>query len=295
MNQPILVAGASGFVGRALVAAAAARGHAVRALARRPHPAPPGVTAITADVNDFEATARALDGAAAAIYLVHGLADPRFRRRDLDAARRFGAAARAAGVERIVYLGALGDADGDRTPHVTSRREVAAALRLRGIPVTELRAAVVVGRGSAVIELFRRLAARSPLLVAPHGSARRVQPIALADAVAALLAPLADDTPGDATHEIGGDTVLTWHAFMQRCLPCLGSHRRLHAMPIATPRLSGLWMRAFGGMPLTMGTEFIRNLGHDAIARDDHTRALIGRAPTPLDRALREALVDHVG
>lgn len=289
---PILIAGASGFVGRALTAAAVARGHAVRALARRPRSTLPGVTAIAADVRDFDATARALDGAAAAVYLVHGLDDPRFRRRDVEAARCFGAAARAAGVGRIVYLGALGEADGDRTPHVSSRREVGASLAARGVPVVELRAAVVVGRGSAVIECLRRLAARSPLMIAPRGAERRVQPIALVDAIDALLAAL-DGAQSDGIHEIGGDTVLSWRAFMQRCLDGMGSRRAIHAMSIATPRLSGLWMRVFGGMPATMGAQFVRNLGHDAVARDDHTAALIGRAPTPLDVALRAALESH--
>jgi uncharacterized protein YbjT (DUF2867 family) len=167
------------------------------------------VEAHAVDVGDFRATVQALDGVGTAWYLVHGLDDPRFRRRDRENAARFGAAARVAGVEQIVYLGALGEADGDRTPHVTSRRETADALRGAGVAVCELRAAVVIGRGSAVVELFRRLAERSPVLVAPKGSERRVQPVALADAIRALMAPLRDERWRGGTFEIGGDEVLT--------------------------------------------------------------------------------------
>lgn len=291
-RRPVLVAGASGFVGRALVGALVEAGETVRALARGPMPFAHGsaVQAHAVDVGDFRATVQALDGVGTAWYLVHALDDVRFRRRDRENAARFGAAARVAGVEQIVYLGALGEADGDRTPHVTSRREVADALRGAGVAVCELRAAVVIGRGSAVVELFRRLAERSPVLVAPKGSERWVQPVALVDVIRALMAPLLDGRWQGGTFEIGGDEVLSWQALMQRCLDVSQSHRRLVSMPVATPRLSGLWMRVFGGMSWSMGTQFIRNLAHDAVVRDERGREWLGGEWVSLDVALQVAL-----
>lgn len=286
----VLVAGASGFVGRALTAVLVDEGHAVRGVARRAFPAAPGVEVWPGDVAHRPRMQAAMGGVTVAYYLVHGIGARGYRRRDWQGAARFGVAAGAAGVEQIVYLSALGAADGAETPHVTSRHAVGEALRLGGVDVCELRAAVVVGRGSAVVELFRGLIERSPVLVAPRGADRWVQPIALADAVRCLLAPLTDRRFRGATLEIGGDERVTWRGLFDRCGALLGRPRRQWSMPVATPRLSGWWMQRYGGMPRAMGTEFIRNLGHDAVVRDGRAMRWVGGARVPLDVALRRAL-----
>lgn len=291
MSGRVLVAGASGFVGSALVGALRERGLTVRALVRRPWQAPAGVEVVRADLHRPDGLTGLLEGVGTAWYLVHSLVDPAVRTLDREAARAFGEAARAAGVEQIVYLGGLGQPDGDRTPHITSRWETGNALREAGVPVCELRAAVVIGKGSAVVEVFRRLTEHSPLMVAPKGAHHLVEPIALTDVLRYLLAPLADRRWSGQTFEIGGETVLSWRALIERFLVLQGRRRRVIDSPVATPLLSGWWMERFGGMPRSMGTQFVRNLDHDAIVRDHRARALLGGGPmVPLTRALVEAL-----
>lgn len=287
----VLIAGASGFVGRSLTAMLAAEGHHVRALSRRmQNSVPPGVEVVSADVARLEPTTRALRGIDVAYYLVHRLDTLRFATRDRICAARFGQAARRAGVSQIVYLGALGDAAGRHTPHITSRRETAAELRRSGVDVCELRAAVIVGAGSAVIEAFRELALRSPVLVVPHGSQHRVEPIVLDDALRFLKAPLTDPRWRGRTFEIGGGEVLKWCELFKRCVDAGSCSRRMVPMPVATPRLSGLWMRVFADMPASMATAFIRNLGRDAVVRDLQARQWLGQPAMPLEPAIRSAL-----
>ena len=175
------VIGATGFVGRRLVPHLAADGHRVVAMARHlPETPLSGADAVLAvDVADEDAMAEALTGSAAAYYLVHSMTGADFRARDLALATTFGRAAARAGVGRIVYLGALGDDPGSE--HLASRQEVGAALASAGVPVVELRAAVVVGSGSISFEMLRYLTERLPFMVCPRWVRTRLQPIATRD------------------------------------------------------------------------------------------------------------------
>ncbi len=278
-----LVVGAGGFIGRALVSALRHRRPklALRTLARSPVGGSQ-VIDFTGDAHDPLLLQDALDGVDTAWYLVHGLADRGAARHDPAAAERFARQAARAGVRHLVCVGALGVDLGKETPHVSSRRAVAAALRTHGVPVTELRCAVVLGQGSAVVELFRRIIERFWVLPVPHGAQARVQPIALADLVDALV-QAHDGTA--AIQEIGGPEVVTWRAFLEVTAELLQRHRPAFQMPFATPRLSGLFMSAFGPFSPAMGESFVRGLGHDAVVGPG------GRTThTPLRAALATAL-----
>ncbi|MGZ6827090.1 MAG: NAD(P)H-binding protein, partial [Mycobacteriales bacterium] len=172
----VLVTGASGFVGRRLCPALEAAGHDVRAMTRRPEDYRGVGEPVAGDVGDQGSLRAALDGCRAAYYLVHSLDSPDFERKDAAAARAFGQAACEAGLERIVYLGGLGDDRDDLSAHLRSRREVEGLLGQAGVPVTTLRAGIVVGHGGISWELTRQLVEHLPAMVTPRWVHTRCQP-----------------------------------------------------------------------------------------------------------------------
>ena len=200
----VLVTGATGFIGRRLVPALVEAGHDVRAMTRRPEAYDGQGTPVGADVSDPDSLRPALEGVDVAIYLVHSLDDPDFERKDADAARNFSAAAAAAGVSQIVYMGGLGDDDGDLSAHLRSRREVEGLLGTDGVPVTVLRAAIVVGHGGISWELTRQLVKNLPAMVVPKWVGTRTQPIAIDDVVRYLSGVVGKEEALDRVFEIGG-------------------------------------------------------------------------------------------
>ncbi|HEY9394024.1 MAG TPA: NAD(P)H-binding protein, partial [Nocardioides sp.] len=182
-SPTVLVTGATGFIGRRLVAELTRTGTTVRAMTRRPDDYDGPGEPVGADVDDPSTLSAALDGVDVAVYLVHSLDHDDFEERDARAARSFGAAAARAGVRQIVYLGGLGDDDGNLSPHLRSRREVEALLGEAGVPVTVLRAAIVVGHGGVSWELTRQLVKNLPAMVVPRWTATRTQPIAVDDVI----------------------------------------------------------------------------------------------------------------
>ena len=179
----VLVTGATGFIGSRLVPALIEDGHDVRAMTRRPEQYDGPGEPVGADVSDPDSLAEALDGVDVAVYLVHSLDDPDFERKDADAARNFSAAAADAGVRQIVYMGGLGADDDDLSAHLRSRREVEGLLGQDGVPVTVLRAAIVVGHGGISWEITRQLVKNLPAMVVPKWVGTRTQPIALDDVI----------------------------------------------------------------------------------------------------------------
>ena len=207
----ILVTGATGFVGRRLVDALSDAGYDdLRAMTRNPDTYAGKGDAVAGDVGDPESLEAALDSVEIAYYLVHSLDDADFERLDAEAARNFAAAAAGAGVRQIIYLGGLGADDGTLSAHLRSRREVEGLLGEAGVPVTALRAAIVVGNGGISWEITRQLVKRLPAMIVPKWAMTRTQPIALDDVVRYLVGVA--DTP-DAfgrVFEIGGPDRLTY-------------------------------------------------------------------------------------
>ncbi len=227
------------------------------------------VDVVQGDVLDAATVPVALAGVQAAYYLIHSLqAGVGFHQRDRDAAHAFGQAAAAAGVRCLIYLGGLGDPTTPLSPHLRSRQQTGDALRAAGVPVTEFRAAVIVGAGSTSFELIRHLTERLPVMICPRWVFSRVQPIALDDVLDYLLAAL--DTPASTgqTIEIGGADVVTYGAMMLGYAGVRGLRRWLLPVPVLTPRLSSYWVHWVTPIPAALAEPLIEGLRNDVIVRD---------------------------
>src|SRR6478735_11819151 len=234
---------ATGFIGRRLVPALLDAGHDVRAMTRRPESYDGQGEPVGADVSDRASLDEALRDVDVAIYLVHSLDDPDFERKDAEAARTFSAAAAAAGVKQIVYMGGLGDDDQHLSAHLRSRREVEELLGGDGVPVTVLRAAIVVGHGGISWELTRQLVKNLPAMVVPKWVGTRTQPIAIDDVVR-YLAGVVDQEPAlGQVYEIGGPETLTYREMLQGvALAMNGRKLPIVVLPLLTPGLSSRWL-----------------------------------------------------
>jgi uncharacterized protein YbjT (DUF2867 family) len=282
------VAGATGFVGRALVAALAAE-HDCLAFARKA-PALAGSTGVALDVGDEEAATDALEGCAAAYYLVHSLESGDFRRRDLRLAESFGRAAARAGLERIVYVGGLGhDPSSD---HLASRQEVGVALGAAGVPVVELRAAVVLGSGSISFEMLRYLTERLPFMVCPRWVRTAIQPVALCNMIEYLVASL---TVTPDVYEIGGAETTTYRDMIDAYADARGLRRRLIIdIPYLTPRLSSYWVDFVTPVDQRVSHALIESLVTEVVVTDPgRTAAAFKVQPLGLETSIRRALDDQ--
>lgn len=270
----ILVTGATGYIGGRLVPRLIAEGADVRCLAREPARLAgrfAGAEIVQGDVFKHEDLMRALDGVGIAYYLVHSMSDNKrdFAESDRIAARTFGNAARKAGVARIIYLGGLGD-DGERlSHHLRSRHEVGEILRGSGVPVTEFRAAVIVGSGSASFEMLRYLTERLPVMIAPKWVNTRCQPIAIRDVLSYLVAELGVQRDGNVVREIGGSDVLTYREMMLRYATIRGLARHLVVVPFFTPRLSSAWVHLVTPIPARIARPLIDGLMNEVVVRHD--------------------------
>ncbi|HEY7137327.1 MAG TPA: DUF2867 domain-containing protein [Acidimicrobiia bacterium] len=286
----VAVVGATGFVGRALVGRLADRGHAVVAISRHPdaRPSRSGVEVLALDVNDQDRVADALRGASVAFYLVHSMQQRGFRERDRALATVFGRAAAAAGVERIVYLGGLGDAP--ESEHLASRQEVGPLLAAAGVHVVELRAAIVIGAGSISFEMLRYLTERLPFMVCPRWVRTRIEPIGERDLLDYLEHAMTVE-PG--VYELGGGDVTTYRDMIQTYARVRGLRRRsIVDVPALTPRLSSYWVDAVTPVDRSVSHALVESLVAEVVVRDpDRTRAAFpGVAPVGVEDAIREAL-----
>lgn len=289
----VLVTGATGFVGRHLVPALLDEGHEVRAMTRHPSEYDGPGQPVGADVGDAESLTDALDGIDVAYYLVHSLADADFERRDADAARNFAAAAAHAGVGQIIYLGGLGD-DGDLSAHLRSRREVEGLLAGTGVPVTVLRAAIVVGDGGISWEITRQLVKNLPAMVVPRWARTRTQPIALADVVRYLVGVAGHPAAVGRTFEIGGPDQVSY-LDMLRIAGEVGRGRAAPIMPVPvlTPRLSSYWLALVTDVDATTGRNLIDSMSTEVVVRDDSISEVVPGAPMAYADAVRAALEER--
>jgi uncharacterized protein YbjT (DUF2867 family) len=278
MNR-VLVFGASGYVGTHLVPCLAARGFTVRAAARRRAVLEargwPGVELVQADALAPDTLGPALDQVDVAYYLVHSMAaGGDFPRLDREAAENFRDAAQRAGVRRIVYLGGLQPAGGAST-HLASRGETGSILRQGTVPVTEVRAGVIIGPGSAAFEVIRDLVFHLPAMVTPRWVHSRSQPIALDDVLQYLVRlPEIAEAEG-AAYDVGGPEVLTYEQMMRQFGELVGRRPLILPVPLLTPQLSSHWLNLVTAVPTNVARALIDGLEHDVLADDAAIRALI--------------------
>ena len=289
--------GATGYVGGRLVPRLLAAGHVVRCMVRDPSRLQGRawinqVDTVAGDVLDDATVAPALAGIDVAYYLVHSMGSGNdFHVRDARAARAFGEAARAAGVQRLVYLGALGDPDTNLSEHLRSRQQTGDALREAGVPVTEFRAAVIVGAGSLSFEMIRYLAERLPIMICPSWVYTRIQPIAIRNVLDYLVTTL--DVPESAGQviEIGGANVITYGEMMTGYARLRGLRRLLVPVPVLTPRLSSYWVHLVTPIPSTIAGPLIEGLRNEVVVRDRRAVSLFPDVrPMGYDDAVSAAL-----
>jgi uncharacterized protein YbjT (DUF2867 family) len=286
----VAIVGASGYVGGRLAPHLAEAGHQVVACGRRRSALPAGerIEAREFDVGDEDAVRDVLADCDAAFYLVHSMAGgANFATRDHELAATFGRAAARAGLEKIVYLGGLGE--GDLSPHLSSRQDVGHALAEGGVPVVELRAAVVLGSGSISFEMLRYLTERLPVMICPRWIHTKVQPIAEADLLAYLAESL--DVPAG-VYEIGGPDVTTYREMIQTYARTRGLRRRgILDVPLLTPGLSARWVDLVTPVDRTVSHALIESLTSEVIVRHpEATAAAFSVQPRSVDAALADAL-----
>lgn len=294
----MLVAGATGYIGRRLVGELVAEGHEVRCVARTPgkldgEPWRDAVEVVRGDVLDPESTAAACRDVDAVYYLVHSIgADDDWEERDRRAASNVRDAAAAAGVRQIVYLGGLGDDTGTSlSPHLASRHDVGAVLRGGSVPVTELRAAVIIGSGSASFEMLRYLVEVLPIMTTPRWVETKVQPIGVQDVLQYLVGVLLEPRAMDRTLEIGGADVLTYHRMMDLYAEEAGLRRRIIIpVPVLSPRLSSLWVGLVTPVPANLARPLIDSLVNEVVVRDDTIRSIVPFTPIDARESIRRAL-----
>ena len=298
----VLVTGATGYIGGRLVPQLLEAGHEVRCMVRQPgrlelHPWRDRVEVVVADALDPDTLGPALEGCDRAVYLIHsmdGAGD--FAGRDRRAAANVAEAAAAAGVGRIVYLGGLGREGDDLSAHLSSRHEVGHVLASSGVPVTEVRAAVIIGSGSVSFEMLRHLTEVLPAMVTPTWVQTRCQPIAARDVLSVLVAAVEDTGPDGHVWEVGGPDVLTYEEMMQVYAEEAGLPRRwIVRVPVLSPRLSSRWVGLVTPLPVGVARPLIDSLVHEVVASEDRTAEILGRPPTPYRVAVRLALqrVEH--
>jgi len=299
-SAPVFVTGATGYVGGRLVGRLLDEGFPVRCYARTPKKlgqrrwiGDDRVSVEAGDVGDIERTADAMRGCDTAFYLIHAMESSvgDFASRDLQLAKSFAKAAELAGLERIIYLGGLGETGEDLSEHLESRREVEAALRESGVPVTVLRAAMIIGSGSASFEILRYLTERLPIMTTPRWVRTECQPIAIRDVLSDLVACLKSPETAGEVIEIGGPDAVRYSELMHIAAEELGLRRRIIIpLPVLTPKLSSLWIGLVTPVTPAIARPLAEGLRNRVVVTSDAADRLIPRARIGVRNAIVLAL-----
>jgi uncharacterized protein YbjT (DUF2867 family) len=287
----VAVFGATGTIGAPLLPLLA-REHEVVAISRKQHESE-SETAIDwrqADASDAASVRRALDGVDVAYYLVHSLGVSDFEERDLQAASTIAEEAERAQLRQLIYLGGLAKNEDDLSPHLRSRIETGRRLESGAVPVTTLRAAMVIGPGSAAFETVVALVDRLPAMVCPRWVGVPTQPIALDDALAYLIGVCGLEQAFDRSFDIGGPEVMTYRQMIERIARLRGKHPLIVEVPLLTPRLSSYWLHLVTPVKAAVARPLIEGLRSETVVREDGIDQLVPLELTPFDEAARDAL-----
>jgi len=297
---PILVTGATGYIGARLIPRLLEAGYRVRALARtpakigsRPWAGHPHLEIVKGDVLHRDSLVAACRGCRAAYYLVHSMnyTSEDFVQADREAAFNMIAAAEACGLEQIIYLGGLGDEDETLSKHLSSRSEVATILQSGKVPVTVLRAAMIIGSGSASFEILRYLVERLPIIITPRWVDVPCQPIGVRNTLTYLIGCLQCEEAIGETFDIGQDQVVTYRQLMEIFAEEAGLPKRLIiSLPILTPRLSSLWIHLLTPVPAVLARPLAEGLRNKVVCRDFRIRELVPQELFDCRLAIRLAL-----
>lgn len=299
-NGVILVTGATGYVGARLVTRLLAKGYRVRASGRslarlrnRPWANHPCVELFPADMIDAASIAKACEGCAAAFHLVHSMmpGEGDFEERDREAARNMARAAGEAGLSRLIYLGGLGEVNPALSRHLRSRAEVAEILSAGKTPVTILRAAMILGAGSASFEILRYLVDRLPVMITPKWVSIECQPIGIRNVLDYLVGSLETPATTGATFDIGGPEVLTYRELIRIYASEAGLPPRLVIpVPVLTPRLSSYWIHLVTPVHAEVARPLAEGLSSRVVCRDTRIRDLIPVVLSTCREAIHAAL-----
>jgi uncharacterized protein YbjT (DUF2867 family) len=298
----IRVTGATGYIGGRLVPRLLKAGHEVVCVARRPEklddlPWSDQVTVVQGDVLDAIRIKEIAAGCDAGYYLVHSMAAGKgFANADQQGAANFRAAADAASMRRIVYLGGMGPDDDSLSPHLASRHEVGKVLANGATPVTELRAAVIIGSGSMSFEMLRYLTEVLPVMTTPRWVRTRCQPTAVSDILDLLVRAVDDEDPASKVLEVGGPDVLSYQDMMQIYAEEAGLRRRvIIPVPLLSPRLSSLWVGLVTPLPPSVARPLVESLRHEVVVVDRDAADVFPFERTPYRQAVRDALASLPG
>jgi uncharacterized protein YbjT (DUF2867 family) len=299
MGAPVAVLGATGYVGSRLIPRLLDAGYPVRAVARNPDKlrsrswaGHPRAELVAADVFDRASLTEAVRGCQAVYYLVHSMnpGTRDFAHADRQAAENMAAAAAAGGAQRIIYLGGLGEEGAGLSHHLASRAEVAGILRAGPVPVTVLRAAMIIGSGSASFEILRYLVERLPIIITPRWIDTPCQPIAVRNVLGYLIGCLECQATVGETFDIGQEEVVTYHRLMEIYAEEAGLSRRLIIpVPVLTPRLSSYWIHLVTPVPASLARPLAEGLRNPVFCRDHRIRTLIPQSLIDCRQAIRLA------
>lgn len=285
----IAVLGATGTVGRALVPLLE-RQHEVVAVSRRPQGSTGATRWEAADVTNGAALRKVFENVDVAYHLIHSLGSRDFEQRDRLAAETVAREAERAGLRQLVYLGGLGDDSPELSRHLRSRAETADVLASGSVPLTTLRAAMVIGSGSAAFETIVALVDRLPGMICPRWVSTRTQPIALADAAAYLAAVAGREEMFDASFDAGGPDVMTYREMIERIAVIRGKRPLIVEVPVLTPRLSSYWLHLVTPVNAGVARPLIEGLRNATVSRDDRLRLLVPLRLTSFEDAARSAM-----